>query len=362
MQSLGNDKLLIDYSIGGMTIIGGGPAGRPSGSASAPGGSEGSGAVAAGPISSAGSDSETQGEARQAETAQRGSASFSMNQMSNKTSLLELSSGRLIAELPIEGVSAVVADSESLYVLDSSGSVKKYSLSDGTPVNKSAVNLGGGNNSGGLMFMMPGGSGSLLAVDGDGNLYALYDGNLLCQSPDGEVVTLLEGTACSIGAPSSNAISVFSIGGGSFVVDLLINMQTNRLYKYVWDANATTAPEKTLSVWSLEENAFVRAAIAELRKKNPDSYITYEVAMGGNNAVSASDAIKTLNTRLLSGSGPDIIILDGCPAASYADRGMLADLSTLVDTGDVYQNLIAPYITDGKIYFWILTQGHWLMK
>ena len=361
LQSLGNDRLLLEYMIGGMSVIDGRPIGQPDQSGSIqPGETLGSSVPgSSGPITVSAPDA---GSGQAAEpgpgpqrgnpqdgSRQSGNSTMSFDSMSRKSSLCELSTGKLIAELPSENTYAAAADDEFLYILSAQGSINKYDLKDGSSIRGNTVSLGGGGR-GNNMFAMPGMAGGVITVSGDGGLYALYDGNLLLCGTGGDIDTVLEGSAYSIGSPNGSAASVFALADGSIIVSMLENMQSNRLYKYTWDENAEINPDKTLSVWSLEENAFVRAAIAELRKKNPDSYISYEVATGGDNAVSSADAIKTLNTRLLNGSGPDVIILDGCPVASYADRGILLELSSLVDTGDIYRNLISSYITNGKMY------------
>ncbi|MDR0490657.1 MAG: extracellular solute-binding protein, partial [Oscillospiraceae bacterium] len=388
MQALGGDRLLINYNVGGgMTIQDGRPiGGRPVGGPDAQGEGpvtqgEGPATQGEGPVMQAeapqggvpvvqgddqvvrgpgpatqGSGAPYQGSGPQRGNTSSGSTPMSVGPMTRKTALYELSSGKLIVELPAENAAAAADDGETIYLMDGGGTVKGYKLTDGSPSSGPTINLGGGSNSRGSIGMMPmlGAAGSVLTVNGDSDLYAMYDGNMLLCDKRGDVSTLLEGTAYSIGAPSSSATTVLALGDGSIVVNLSSYMQSNqsnRLYKYAWDENATINPEKTLSVWSLEDNSFVRAAIAELRKKNPDSYITYEVATSGDNAVSKSDAIKTLNTQMLNGSGPDVIILDDCPAESYADKGMLLEISSLVDTGDMYQNLLAPYASGGKTYF-----------
>ena len=340
LQSLGNDRLLFSYMIGGMMIQE-----RPQDSD--PEGSE--------PKILDPEDSAQQDSAQQRQPGQQGSGTRSGNtiggEIRNKTLLLELSTGRMIAELPVDSVSAAASDDDKMYLMDTQGTIEVYGLVDGAPANKPSVSLGGdsGRLSNGMMPMI-GSSGNALAAS-NGGIFALYDRNLLLCGAGGDINSILEGTAYSIGSPNSSAVAILVLPDGSIIINMLEGMQANRLYKYVWDETASIDPDKRLSVWSLEENAFVRAAIAELRKKNPDSYISYEVALGGDNAVSASDAIKTLNTRLISGSGPDVIILDGCPAESYADKGMLLELSGLVDTGNVYSNLLSPYVTEGNMNF-----------
>jgi len=280
-------------------------------------------------------------------------------QMNSKTLLCDLSSGQVIADLPIENATSAVSRDNSFYLMDSSGNVSIYNLSDGGDSGKPEVRFagtddpsgpGGPGGPRGIGMRMGGMGGSTLALSSDGGLFAVLDGSLLLADADGNISTALERTSYSIGAPRSSVTSVFALDDGSIVVNILSNGMVNRLYKYAWNENAVIDPEKTLTIWSLHDNNFVRAAISELRKKHPDSLIDYEIALGRNSAVSASDAIKTLNTRLLSGDGPDVILLDGCSADSYADRDMLLDMSGLVETGDVFGGLLAPYKNNGKLY------------
>ncbi len=48
------------------------------------------------------------------------------------------------------------------------------------------------------------------------------------------------------------------------------------------------------------------------------------------NGVTANDAVKNLNTQLLAGKGPDMILLNGMPADAYIEKGILMDLSDFV--------------------------------
>jgi len=344
IQALSGDRLVISYMTGGMIQSTQGRA--PLGGSATP-------------------DENLQGDVREAAPAPAGgpgaqgeprggtSGGSSIMSMRPKTFMYELSTGQVIAELQVDDATAAVSDGTYLYILDSGKKVTAYNLSDGTSSGKPDLRFGGvqANEGPGPAIMRMGtAGGNLLALGSTGGLYAAQDGALLLADNDGNVSTVLESTAYSIGAPRSIVSSMFALGDGSIVVNMLVNGQANRLYKYVWDADATVNPDKILTVWSLEDNNFVRAAIAEVMKSHPDAYITYEVALGGDNAMSASDAIRTLNTRLLSGNGPDVILLDGCSTDSYADRGMLLDMSGMLDTGDVFDSLLEPYINDGKLY------------
>jgi len=273
--------------------------------------------------------------------------------MMSKTLLYDLSTGQLITELSVENASSAVSGDSNIYVLDGNGSVSIFNLNDGSPSGKPEVKFTETEDTGGFRPMnmrLLGGSANTLAFSSEKGLYAVMDGSLMLADFDGIIKTALESTAYSIGAPRSNITSLFILDDGSIVANMLSGGQTNRLYKYTWDENATVNPDKVLTIWSLEDNYFVRAAIAELRKHHPDSYINYEVALDGKSGMSASDAIKTLNTRLLSDSGPDVILLDGCSVDSYADRGILMNLSGSIDTGDVFESLLSPYENGGELY------------
>lgn len=354
LQAVSDERLLLSYTIGGMmqvtrsepaggdavgeesVSIGSGPVTQDGGAVTndgAEGPSDG------GPVTNEGPQGPSGGTSR----------SVAGGAMTNKITLYDIATGKPVVELADGSIAAADADDEKLYLLDTGGSVKAYNLVDGKAANTADIRFWESQNGGGFMITMPGMSSSALAVGGAG-LYAAYNGDLLFAPYGGTVETVLNSTAYSTGAPRSSVNSVFALDDGS----ILINIRTgeaNHLYKYVWDENATLDPNKTLTIWSLEDNAFVRAAIAELRKKHPDASITYEVALADDDAAElAADAIKTLNTQLLNGSGPDVIILDGCPEESYVEKGMLLELGSLINTDDVYTNLLSPYISEGKLY------------
>ncbi|MCL1913254.1 MAG: hypothetical protein FWG10_05110 [Eubacteriaceae bacterium] len=273
--------------------------------------------------------------------------------MENKTLLFDVATGQTITLLDTNtSISGAIASQDNFYTMDSAGNIACYKLSDGSSVPSGNATLGSGQNRGGRgnrIGGMFGGNSNALAAAPDGGLYAFYNDTVF-KVAKGNVSSFLDATNYSVGNPNSSASAIHVLGSESVVVGMLEGSGSNRLYKYEWSDTAIVDPSKNIIVWSLRDNDMVRSAIAELRKKNPDSQISYEVALGRESGISASDAIKNLNTRLLSGNGPDVIILDGCPAESYGAKGMLCDLAGLVDTSEVYANLLAPYASSGKIF------------
>ena len=102
------------------------------------------------------------------------------------------------------------------------------------------------------------------------------------------------------------------------------------------------------------ENYSIRQAISSYAKEHPDTYVKYEIGLTYGDGTTQSDALKTLNTEIMAGNGPDVIILDGLSAESYIEKGLLEDISDvinpLVEDGTIFKNIADVYTNDGKIY------------
>lgn len=107
-----------------------------------------------------------------------------------------------------------------------------------------------------------------------------------------------------------------------------------------------------LTVYSVETNEMIIDMIAEFRMQYPEIDVYYETAKESERSTTISDHIRALNTRILAGDGPDILVLDGLPAQSYMDKGILTDLSTMLSEvkEDLQPNILSNYIKEGHIY------------
>lgn len=161
---------------------------------------------------------------------------------------------------------------------------------------------------------------------------------------------VMDGQINSLGDPQMNQQDFVSLENKDFVVVY----DHARLCRYVYDGSIPTVPEEQLSIYSLEEDYAIRQAISLFQKKNPGVYIRYEVGMTGDDGMTAEDAIKNLNTKIMSGKGPDLLVLDGLPDQSYEQKGILADLTELEEsmTGEnsLLPNLVDAFREDGKLY------------
>ncbi|MDE6313105.1 MAG: ABC transporter substrate-binding protein [Lachnospiraceae bacterium] len=128
----------------------------------------------------------------------------------------------------------------------------------------------------------------------------------------------------------------------------------SKLFKYVYDENASAVPEEQINIYTLKDSTILRKAVANFQSTHPDVYVKIEIGISENSGVTAEDAIKSLNTNILAGKGPDILILDGMPVNSYLEKGILADMSGILkqveDSDGIFENIKQVYEKDGKVY------------
>ncbi len=161
---------------------------------------------------------------------------------------------------------------------------------------------------------------------------------------------LAEGNLTCLSDPEKTPLELFVMDNDS----ILIAYEDGELDTYHYDPDVPSVPEKQLNIYSLYENKTVKRAISSFRENNPDVYVRLEIGVSGEDGVTQNDAIKNLNTKILAGSGPDIILLDGMPMDSYVEKGVLKDLSDVVNELEgecgYYKNILECYSKDGKIY------------
>ncbi|MDL2253580.1 hypothetical protein LJC49_05830 [Ruminococcaceae bacterium OttesenSCG-928-I18] len=255
--------------------------------------------------------------------------------------LYDLATGKRLADLSEEMELAATADEETLYLLGYDGSLSARKLEEaGTAINVD------GSFPLDEMTMRVG-----LCKGPDGQLY-FADNKALLGLEEGSAAPeeKMDGASYSFGAPNTAIEKLVVLEDGSFLMNLT-GPDGAHLVKYTWDPDAQIDPANTLSVWMLRDNPVLRASISTFVSKHPEAAVDVEVALGEEGGMTAEDAIKALNTRMLAGEGPDILLLDGCPAAQYANNGMLANLQGAVDTSAMEEGLRSSFEAEGETHF-----------
>ncbi len=189
-------------------------------------------------------------------------------------------------------------------------------------------------------------------VDEEENiLYAAAASGLYSHVIGGSMMEkLLDGGLSNLGDPTKTAVALLRNEDGSF----LIAYEDGEIDQYTYDKDAPSVPSQQLTVYSLKQNTTVSKAISMFRKNHPDIYVKQEIGMSGDYGLTEEDAIKNLNTRLLAGEGPDILVLDGMPVDSYIEKHVLADLKDAADgleeKNAYFSNILRAYQTENGLY------------
>lgn len=172
-----------------------------------------------------------------------------------------------------------------------------------------------------------------------------------------EVEQIVEGTLSSIG-DDNMYIRAFVVGkDNTFLAcgqDYNSHEGGTSIIKFIYSADTPKTPENQITVYSLYEDYNIRQNIVLFQKANPDIYVKLETGISGEDAVTESDALRTLNTEIMAGKGPDIILLDGM-SESYLEQGLLEDISDVIEEYTkndlLFENIIDSYTDkDGKVY------------
>ena len=184
----------------------------------------------------------------------------------------------------------------------------------------------------------------------DGYLFFTTYSGLYSYIPGGSVTEeLISGARSSIGDPSCIPVALTGTEDGSFY--LLCNLdRVPTLCHFTYDEGAPTVAETELNIYSLYPDDDMTQMIIQFQKANPDISVNHEIGLTGEDGMTEADAVRTLNPEILAGNGPDLICLDGFNLQSYLEKGVLADVSHVLDVGDpLFRHITDCYADGGNI-------------
>ncbi len=200
-----------------------------------------------------------------------------------------------------------------------SGTITVYDVNTATTLETVSVNTKKNN----YMSLV---SEFVLNLNADGIFMASGDG--LFKFTDGDWKMIVDGGLTLLSKQNVNIAGLFInndvfygfLGGASL-----------KVVCYAFDETVPTEPAVILDIFSLRDNNTIRQTIGEFQSANPDVRVNLRIGLPEESSASEEDVIRSLNTEILAGKGPDLIILDGLPVDSYIEKGVLSDLSGLVD-------------------------------
>lgn len=191
------------------------------------------------------------------------------------------------------------------------------------------------------MFLVSGDDGAIYLAGQTGVYRHVLGGSAMEQVMDGSLSIL--------GNPACKIMDMLMVDNNEFVILLT----GEKMARFVYDPDIPSRPDEKLQVWSLEDEAVIRQTISLYQKENPAVYVEYEIGLAGN-SMTREDAIKNLNTRIMAGKGPDVLVLDNMPMDSYVEKGILMDIAPLLNNlsseDAVFPNVVDAFTKDGQVY------------
>ena len=179
-----------------------------------------------------------------------------------------------------------------------------------------------------------------------GGMYLYYPGGTMVEQ-------LFEGQETSVGLPETGLMDVETDEEGRVYLaasDVSSEKPEGKIYCYQFDGEASVA-ETELEIYTLLMDPYIEQAAVMFQKEHPEIRIEIQEGMTGKDGVTATDAIKNLNTEIMAGEGPDVMLLDGLLEEDYIEKGMLEDISGIVESAGILENIRDVYTEeDGAVY------------
>ena len=191
----------------------------------------------------------------------------------------------------------------------------------------------------------------ILKSDGENNLYILTDRALYKKQVGSKAITIVLDDTDGYENNTNTVLQVVLCGDRYITIDSEHNISVYA----VNDGTVTVVDKQEITLWSLRYATFVEQAVDIFNSMSSNITVKYEYGVSDDNGVTIKDAVNALNTELLSGKGPDVILTDGLNINSYIDNGAFLDLAELeTEIQNKYSNclekIMDTYRVGDKVY------------
>lgn len=185
----------------------------------------------------------------------------------------------------------------------------------------------------------------------DKGIYLFNSKGIQFKTNKGEIwETIMEPEMTKFNQINLSLMKVFTLPNDQFVI-VFDGQEGPEIKQYTYDPNIPSRPEKEVTVYMGYDVDLIRQAISIYQKKHSDVYVNIKNI---DPSMNYEDAITSLNTEILAGGGPDLLVLDDLPIDKYIEKGVLTDISDIVanyTTGqEGYKNILSAYQKENKVY------------
>lgn len=180
---------------------------------------------------------------------------------------------------------------------------------------------------------------------------------------NGTWIKVMDGTDTTLNNPAfsprwlyknkaGNYFVFFVSSHGSKLVEYSQSTEVSQLDTSVKDAGeAKIGSSDTLTIYALEDSRIIRSAISNFKTLHPEIKVEFQVEGVEESTATRSEIIRALNAKLFAGDGADILLLDGLPADSYVEKGVLYDMGgAVIENAELYPNIREAYSQSGSCY------------
>lgn len=163
---------------------------------------------------------------------------------------------------------------------------------------------------------------------GDQGIYAINKEGIWHLVEGGDIwEKVMSSEGVSLGLPTKQLSGAY-FNKGTFITQLL--SREGYFYKaYYYSKTTPSKPEKQLTAYMLTGNTAFKEAVVSYEIAHPEVSIHVVQGVGKEGTISKEDAIRSLSTEILSGKGPDLIVMDDLDLEAYQKKGVLVDLKEL---------------------------------
>lgn len=237
-------------------------------------------------------------------------------------------------------IDGVNYDGLLIYDMEKEKYIEDEVLNDFVNTNYHGRTAGGGSYYD--MYFFPGEEGVLYLAGEKGLHRHVIGGSAMEQVIDGNLTVF--------GNPAYTMCGMTILDNSEFLA--LFN--GGRLVRFTYDPDIPTVPNEKLKVYSLRDNNTIRQTINLYQSVHPEYYIEYEIGIEDGASITRDDALKNLNTRIMAGEGPDILIMDNMPIDAYLEKGILLELTPFLESLDeedaLFENIVDAFRIEENIY------------
>lgn len=200
----------------------------------------------------------------------------------------------------------------------------------------------------------------MMRSDGNEALYILLNSGMYRYVPGSSVIECIYSTSKSGVDRLDNTLSYVREGDLFYLLGYLENDDTLYFLCCTETDEAVepveNVPAEEITVYTLYSQEYLEYTVRQFEEKYPGIKVNIEVGREEGSNTTITEAVNALNTQLLAGDGPDVIIMDDLNYASYRDSGMLKELSGVYeeivsDNPGIITTILSCYRTeDGELY------------